>query len=82
MTIRRMQMRRDDTLAWTTTNPALHQGEIGFEITSTGQPNRLKIGDGFTSWNDLEYADDNAMQTIREEYGDESSFNLNFDLNK
>lgn len=82
MTIRRMQMRRDETLAWETTNPALHQGEIGFEITSTGQPNRLKIGDGFTSWNDLEYADDNAMQTIREEYGNEISFNLQFDLNK
>lgn len=82
MTIRRMQMRRDDTLAWESANPSLHQGEIGFEITSTGQPNRLKIGDGFTSWNDLEYADDNAMETIREEYGNEISFNLQFDLNK
>ncbi len=82
MTIRRMQMRRDDTLSWSTNNPSLHQGEIGFEVTATGQSNRLKIGDGFTSWNDLEYADDNAMQTIREEYGNEISFNLQFDLNK
>ena len=82
MSIRRMQMRRDTTAQWESVNPALQQGEYGLEITGTGERNRIKIGDGFNSWNDLEYIDDNAMETIREEYGDEVTFNLQFDLNK
>lgn len=36
---------------WTSANPTLAKGEIGFETDS----NRLKIGDGVTSWNNLSY---------------------------
>jgi hypothetical protein len=36
---------------WTARNPVLAPGEPGFEI-NTG---RLKIGDGFTNWVDLDY---------------------------
>ena len=37
--------------AWTTVNPVLNQGEIGYE-TDTGY---TKKGDGSTAWNSLEY---------------------------
>ena len=43
---------------------------------------RIKVGDGFTSWNDLPYIDDAGLDSIRAEYGDELTFKLNFDLNK
>jgi len=43
---------RSDTAAnWTSTNPTLAQGELGFE-TDTGKP---KIGDGMTVWTSLDY---------------------------
>lgn len=37
---------------WTAENPTLAEGEIGLE-RDTG---KLKIGDGLTAWNDLDYA--------------------------
>ncbi|MGM9970090.1 MAG: hypothetical protein ACI35S_06820, partial [Anaeroplasma sp.] len=36
---------------WTTENPILLDGEIGYDSTSK----RYKIGDGTTTWNELEY---------------------------
>jgi len=44
--------RRDLAANWTTTNPVLNAGEIGFEI-NTG---KFKIGDGTLTWNALKYA--------------------------
>jgi hypothetical protein len=42
----------------------------------------MKCGDGFNSWNDLPYVDDAGLDEIRAEYGDEVSFDLNFQLHK
>ena len=52
-----IQIRRDTAANWTSTNPTLAQGEIGWE-RDTG---RLKIGDGSTAWNSLD-----AMNVLAE----------------
>jgi hypothetical protein len=44
-------MRRDTAANWASANPVLLRGEFGFEYDT----NKLKIGDGFTAWNSLEY---------------------------
>ncbi len=46
-----IQVRRDTEANWTAANPILAQGELGYEI-DTG---KLKIGDGATAWNSLDY---------------------------
>ena len=45
------QFKRGLAEAWTRNNPTLRPGEPGFEL-DTG---KLKIGNGSTAWNDLEY---------------------------
>ena len=45
------QFRRGLADNWRKNNPILAQGEPGFERDTY----RLKIGDGVTAWNDLEY---------------------------
>jgi hypothetical protein len=47
----RMQQRRGTATQWTTADPILAAGEIGFE-TDTSQ---FKIGDGTNHWSDLSY---------------------------
>lgn len=54
MTLKRTQQRRGTSTQWTTLNPTLAPGEIGFE-TNTGN---FKIGTGIAQWNDLEYFKD------------------------
>lgn len=49
-----IQVRRDTAANWTSVNPTLASGEIGFE-TDTG---KLKVGTGSTSWTSLLYATD------------------------
>jgi hypothetical protein len=49
-----IQLRRDTAANWTSTNPTLAAGEMGFE-TDTG---RLKVGTGSTAWTSLLYATD------------------------
>lgn len=78
MSVRRIQIRRDSAEAFSTKNIVLHQGELGLDITNK----RIKCGDGFTSWNDLDYIDKTAMDEIREEYGDEVSFITQYELHK
>lgn len=51
MSFGRFQIRRDTAANWTSNDPTLASGEIGFE-TDTGQ---LKIGDGSTTWTSLSY---------------------------
>jgi hypothetical protein len=46
-----IQLRRDTSANWGSVNPVLLRGEPGFE-TDTG---KLKIGDGNTAWNTLDY---------------------------
>lgn len=45
------QIRRGNAAVWERNNPILARGEPGFVIDE----NRLKIGDGATAWNDLDY---------------------------
>ena len=46
-----MQQRRGTATEWTTADPVLAAGEIGYE-TDTG---RFKFGDGATAWSSIEY---------------------------
>lgn len=48
----RIQLRRDIASNWSTDNPILSEGELGFE-TDTG---RFKIGNGINDWQTLNYA--------------------------
>jgi hypothetical protein len=48
----KIQLRRDTSANWTSTNPVLSAGEAGFDTTE----NKIKIGDGTTVWNSLDYA--------------------------
>lgn len=52
MTLARMQQRRDSAADWTSSNPVLAEGEIGWETDTK----RLKIGDGTTAWTSLAYS--------------------------
>jgi hypothetical protein len=47
----RIQFKRATASSWSTNNPVLFAGEIGYE-TNTG---KLKVGDGTTAWNSLSY---------------------------
>ena len=49
--VTRIQVRRDTAINWSNVNPILASGEFGFETDTYS----LKIGDGETSWNSLDY---------------------------
>ena len=62
----KLQIRRDTAANWTSANPTLSAGEFGFETDTY----KLKIGDGSTAWNSLNYYDDqfsglDSADTIR-----------------
>lgn len=48
----RIQFRRATAAAWTSSNPVLGAGEPGTETDT----DRLKVGDGVTTWTALPYA--------------------------
>lgn len=48
----RIQMRRATAEEWSTVNPVLADGEWGYV---QGSPREIKIGDGETAWNDLDF---------------------------
>jgi len=54
-----MQQRRGTAATWTSANPILAAGEIGFETDT----NKFKIGDGSNRWATLTYFSDNASLT-------------------
>ena len=47
----KMKQRRGTAVAWTSANPVLSAGEIGFETDT----NKFKIGNGVTTWDSLNY---------------------------
>ena len=51
LTISTLQLRNDTALNWTTKNPVLAKAEVGIEIDT----NKLKIGNGVSTWGELEY---------------------------
>lgn len=55
----KIQVRRDAAADWTSTNPTLAAGEIGFESDT----NKFKIGDGATAWTSLNYAPEGYATT-------------------
>lgn len=56
----RIQIRRGTTADWETTNIVLSSGELGFDF----ERNILKIGTGFTPWNNLEPFGAGATVTV------------------
>ncbi len=46
-----IQQRRDTASNWTSVNPVLYLGEVGWETDTRN----AKLGDGVTAWNDLDY---------------------------
>lgn len=46
-----IQLRRDTSANWTSTNPILAQGEMGYETNTR----KFKVGNGTTAWNSLPY---------------------------
>jgi hypothetical protein len=56
----KIQIRRDTATNWSSTNPTLASGEIGFDTTN----NQMKIGNGSTAWNSLDYASGGASVEV------------------
>lgn len=48
---KRMQQRNDTSANWTAVNPVLADGEIGYDTTQK----KFKIGDGTSTWSQLDY---------------------------
>ena len=61
-----IQARRGTAAAWTSANPTLSAGELGYE-TDTG---KLKIGDGSTAWTRLAYISTGGASSPRTTKGD------------
>ena len=59
MAIHQIQIRRGTAAAWTSADPTLASGELGFE-TDTGL---FKWGDGTTAWTSLAYDKDQGVST-------------------
>jgi hypothetical protein len=65
----RMQQRRGTASQWTSANPVLNAGEMGWESDT----NKFKIGDGTNHWADLDYfADINS--TVNPSFGTSITF--------
>jgi hypothetical protein len=47
-----IQLRRDTSANWELADPILAAGEVGFDSTE----NKIKIGDGTSTWDELDYA--------------------------
>jgi hypothetical protein len=65
----RMQQRRGTASQWTSANPILNAGEIGWESDT----NKFKIGDGTNHWADLDYFIDQSS-TVNPSFGSSITF--------
>jgi len=65
----RMQQRRGTAAQWTSANPILNAGEIGWESDT----NKFKIGDGINHWADLDYFIDQSS-TVNPAFGSSITF--------
>lgn len=61
-----IQLRRDTAANWTSVNPTLASGEIGY-VTDT---NKFKIGDGTTAWSSLAYFNGNLANASLDDLSD------------
>lgn len=58
--VTQIQVRRGTASQWTSTNPVLASGELGYETDT----NKLKIGNGSSAWNSLSYVATGANGTV------------------
>jgi hypothetical protein len=65
----RMQQRRGTASQWTSANPILNAGEMGWESDT----NKFKIGDGINHWADLDYFID-VNSTVNPAFGSSITF--------
>ena len=49
-----IKIRRDTAANWSSVNPVLAEGELGLDLTN----DKIKIGDGTSTWSVLDYAFD------------------------
>lgn len=66
MAYAKIKPRRGTATQWTTSNPVLAEGEIGYEVPDDGIGKGLvnmKMGDGVTAWTSLPYAMVNKVFT-------------------
>lgn len=81
--IEKIQFRRDTSSNWSSLNVTLAEGEIGIE-SNTGL---IKIGNGVTAWNNLQYINENVDSTPSgvdgsvQIYGNDDKFSSDEDLN-
>jgi hypothetical protein len=75
--ITKIKFRQDTSSNWETSNPILASGEPGFEINENGL-GKLKIGDGKTTWKDLNYAANPLENGIVDIPDDEAYLNVIF----
>lgn len=61
-----INQRRDTSANWTSTNPVLQLGEVGWETNTR----KCKLGDGVTAWADLEYANPSLVSSVAGKIGD------------
>lgn len=57
----RIQIRSKTATEWQSSNEVLLKGEVGIELGTTAAGNKIKVGDGTTTWNDLGYTYDRSV---------------------
>lgn len=60
----RIQLRRDTAANWTSANPILRSGEMGIETDT----DKIKVGDGGSHWNSLDYRFGSSTTTNNNTY--------------
>lgn len=70
----RIQIRRDTAVRWAVNNPVLLSAELGYETDT----DLLKIGDGTTLWNDLDYWNGNLTIEVNGNQVIQGAGTLNF----
>ena len=50
-----IKLKRGTATQWAANNPVLASGEVGVELSVSGSPQALKIGNGTSTWNALPY---------------------------
>jgi hypothetical protein len=70
----RIQIRRDTSIKWAVNNPVLLSAELGYETDT----DLLKIGDGSTLWNDLDYWNGNLTIEVNGTQVIQGAGTLNF----
>ncbi|MFZ9804569.1 MAG: hypothetical protein ACO3DA_08140, partial [Ilumatobacteraceae bacterium] len=62
----RIQLKRATAASWSSNNPVLYSGEIGYETDT----NKFKIGDGSTAYNSLSYFNGNLSGSNLDDLAD------------